>query len=168
MPAQLYSCETILYGLTQDLKRMAAELGPFNQEEHTVMRERHLTQYRHVAPADQPRIRDRKMRGAARAGRDQPRAVAGEARDAVDARGLDGFSEGHRRQDGGESACQYPGADPTLWGWAPFHLSSDSKQRGAAPGTPDVMGLISTEESGECAFVSSLEVDFTGGDITVT
>jgi len=39
MPAQLYSCETILYGLTQDLKHMAAELGQFIQEEHSVMRE---------------------------------------------------------------------------------------------------------------------------------
>jgi hypothetical protein len=133
---------------------------------------------------------------ATRASRDPRRAVAGEARDAVDTRGLDRFSEGHRRQDGGESACQHPGADPTLWGWAPFHLSSDSKQRGAPifcllcqniwgfvifdptglimlangpalPGTPDVMWPISTEESGECAFASSLEVDFTGGDTTV-
>jgi hypothetical protein len=84
-----------------------------------------------------------------------------------------------------------------LWGWAPFYLSSHSKQRGAAifcllcqniwgfvifdptglillangpalPGTSDVMGPISTEAYGECAFASSLEVDFTGGDPTVT
>jgi hypothetical protein len=38
---------------------------------------------------------------APRAGPDQYRAVAGEAHDAVDARGLDGFSAAHRGKDGG-------------------------------------------------------------------
>ena len=37
------------------------------------------------------------MGGATRAGRDQRRAVAGEARDAVDARGLQSFGQTHRR-----------------------------------------------------------------------
>ena len=38
---------------------------------------------------------------AKRARHDQRRAVAGEARDAVDAGGLNGFGESHGRQDGG-------------------------------------------------------------------
>ena len=42
------------------------------------------------------------MRGATREGRDQRRAGAGETGDAVDACGLEGFGEGHGRQDGGE------------------------------------------------------------------
>jgi hypothetical protein len=33
-PAKLYSCETILERLTQDLEDMAAARGPFLQEEH--------------------------------------------------------------------------------------------------------------------------------------
>jgi hypothetical protein len=40
-------------------------------------------------------------------GRDQRRAVAGEAGDALDARRPKGFGHGHRRQDGGEPAGQY-------------------------------------------------------------
>jgi hypothetical protein len=37
------------------------------------------------------------MRGTKGAGRDQRRAGAGEASDAVDARGLDGFGQAHGR-----------------------------------------------------------------------
>jgi hypothetical protein len=65
---------------------MAAELGPFIQEEHAVVGERHLAGHRDVAAADQPRIRDSMVGGAKRARRDQRRAVAGEAGDAVEAR----------------------------------------------------------------------------------
>src|SRR5882724_3811404 len=46
------------------------------------------------------------------AGRDQRRAVAGEAGDAVDTSGLNRLGEGHRRQDGGESPCQHRLACP--------------------------------------------------------
>jgi hypothetical protein len=35
------------------------------------------------------------------------RSVAGETGDARDARGLNGLSQSHRRQDGGEPARQY-------------------------------------------------------------
>jgi hypothetical protein len=44
------------------------------------------------------------MGGATRPCRDERRAVTGEAGDAMDARGFEGFGEGHRRQDGGEPA----------------------------------------------------------------
>lgn len=54
-----------------------------------------------MAPADQPRIRDRVMGGATRAGRDQSGVPAGEADDAVDGGSFDGFWEGYRREDGG-------------------------------------------------------------------
>jgi hypothetical protein len=40
--------------------------------------------------------------GATRARHDQPHTVAGETGDVVDTHGLNGLSEGHRRQDGGE------------------------------------------------------------------
>jgi hypothetical protein len=43
--------------------------------------------------------------GATWAGRDQRRAVAGKAGDAVDTRGLNGLGEGHRRPEGNEAAC---------------------------------------------------------------
>ena len=50
---------------------------------------------------------------AKRAGRDHGRAAAGEAGDAVNPRGLNGLGEGHRRQDGGESAGQHRRARPS-------------------------------------------------------
>jgi hypothetical protein len=40
------------------------------------------------------------------------RTVAGKASDAVDARGLNGFGEGHRRRDGGEPPCEHRLARP--------------------------------------------------------
>jgi hypothetical protein len=60
----------------------------------------------HGDPADQPRIGDGVVGGATRAGRDPRRAVAGQAGDAVEARGLNGLGKGHRRQDRGELARQ--------------------------------------------------------------
>jgi hypothetical protein len=80
--------------LAQDLEDMAAELGPFIQEEHALVGQRHLARHRYVAPADQPDIRDGVMGGATRAGRDPRRAGAGAASDAVDAGGVEGVGEG--------------------------------------------------------------------------
>jgi hypothetical protein len=40
--AKLYVYETLLEWLAQDLKDMAAELGPFIQEEHAIMGQRHF------------------------------------------------------------------------------------------------------------------------------
>ena len=57
-PAKLYSYETLLERLPQDLQDMAAELGQFIQEEHAVVRQRDLARHRHVAATDQPHIRD--------------------------------------------------------------------------------------------------------------
>jgi hypothetical protein len=47
------------------------------------------------------------MRGATRASCHQRGAVAGEAGDAVNARGPTGLSDGHGWQDGGESPGQH-------------------------------------------------------------
>jgi hypothetical protein len=100
--------------LAQDLEDMAAEPEGFIQKEHTMVGQRYVTHHRHVAAADQPRIRDGMVGRATRAGGDQRRAVAGEPGNTVDARGLNGLGEGHRRQDGGESAGQLRLARP--WG----------------------------------------------------
>jgi hypothetical protein len=93
-PTKLYLCEAILQRLAQDLQGMAAALGPFIQEEHAVMGQRHLAGHRHVTTADQPCTRDGVMAGATRAGGDQRRAVAGEPGDAVDAGAVEGIGEG--------------------------------------------------------------------------
>ena len=81
-------------------------------EEHAMVGQRHFTRHQHVAPADQPRIRDGMMGGATRESRHQRGAVAGAAGDTMDACGLNGLGEGHRRQDGGESAGQHRLARP--------------------------------------------------------
>jgi len=44
---------------------------------------------------------------------DKRGAVAREARDTLDARGLNGFGEGQIRQDGGEAAGQHRCAQPS-------------------------------------------------------
>jgi len=100
---------------------VAAELGPFIQEEDAVMPQRHVAGHQYVLPADQPDVRDCLMRGVERAGRYQHHVGTGEADDAVDARRFQGIREGHRRQDGGEPLRQnrlaYPrGAEQrALW-----------------------------------------------------
>src|SRR5262245_587754 len=97
MPAKLYIYETLIERLAQDREDMAAALGPFIQEEHAIVRQRHLNRHRHGAPTDQTRIRDRMVGGTQRARRDQRYAVAGEAGNTMDACGLDGFGEGYAK-----------------------------------------------------------------------
>jgi hypothetical protein len=53
--------------------------------------------------ADPPHIRDGVVGRATRAGRDPRRKRAGKDDDAMDARGLHGFGEGHRQEDGGHA-----------------------------------------------------------------
>src|SRR5262245_53139092 len=86
-PAKLYIDETLLQGLAQNLQHMAAELRQLIQEQHAVVGQRHLAWQQHVAPADQPDVREGVMRGAKRAGRHQGGAVARAAGDTVDACG---------------------------------------------------------------------------------
>jgi hypothetical protein len=57
-PVTLYLYDTLLERLAQDLEHVAAELGPFIEEAHAVVREAPLTRPWHVAAADQPHVRD--------------------------------------------------------------------------------------------------------------
>jgi hypothetical protein len=77
-----------------------------------VVRQRPLARHRHVAPTDQPHIGEGVMGGVKRPGRDQHRAIAREAGNAMDARGVEALSAGHCRQDGGEPPGQPPCAGP--------------------------------------------------------
>ena len=83
--AKLYSCDTLLQRLAQDLEDMPPELRPFIDEENAVVRPRHLARHGEGPAADQPHIRDRLMRGATRPGGDDGGAPPGEAGDAMDA-----------------------------------------------------------------------------------
>src|SRR5215813_8643821 len=109
---RLYACDAVLEQLAQDLEHMPATLRQLIQAEDAVVRQRHLARHRHVGSADQPHIRDRMMESAKRTGRHQGGAVAREAGDAMDACGLKGFGQGHRRQDSGEPAGQHRRAGP--------------------------------------------------------
>jgi hypothetical protein len=60
-PARLSVYDTLLEWLAQDLKDMAAKLGPCIQEAHAMVGQRHVTQHRHVATTEQPDSRDRMM-----------------------------------------------------------------------------------------------------------
>ena len=54
---RLYSCETILQRLAQDLEDMPPELRQFIQEEHAVVCQRHLARYGDLAPPRSARHR---------------------------------------------------------------------------------------------------------------
>ena len=68
--ARLYSYETLLQRLPQDLQDTAPALRQFIQEEYAVVGQRHVAWHRHVAPTARPDIGDGVRRGAARARRD--------------------------------------------------------------------------------------------------
>jgi hypothetical protein len=80
-PAKLYSCETILQRLPQDLQHMAAELGEFIEEEHAMVGQGHLARQGYVAAPDQPRVGNRMM--GARHGRVVTKAVRSPVRPAT-------------------------------------------------------------------------------------
>jgi hypothetical protein len=61
-PARLYSYDTLLERLPQDLEDLAAALGQFIEKQHAIMGQRHVAGQRHLAAADQPDIGDRLMR----------------------------------------------------------------------------------------------------------
>jgi hypothetical protein len=84
------------------LKGAPLACGKRSPVQDLMMRQRHLARHRHVAPADQSRVREGLVGGAKRASRHQGGAVARGAGDAVDAGGLDGLGQGHRRQDSRE------------------------------------------------------------------
>jgi hypothetical protein len=94
---------------------MAAAFGQFIQEEHAVVRQRHVARHRHVAAAAPPHMRNGVMGGASRASRHQRGAGTGEAGEAMDGDGVEGFREGHRRHDRREPPRQHRLARP---GWS--------------------------------------------------
>jgi hypothetical protein len=51
---RLYACDTLLERLPQDLEDMASALGPFIQEEHPMVRPRHVARHRHLPPPISP------------------------------------------------------------------------------------------------------------------
>jgi hypothetical protein len=53
-----YVYETLLKRLTQHLQNMAAALRQLVQEEHPVVRQRHVAGHGHLSPANQPHIGD--------------------------------------------------------------------------------------------------------------
>jgi hypothetical protein len=72
-----------------------------------MVRQRHVTRHRHVAPTDQPHIREGLVGRSTRAARDSRRTGAGEAGDVVHAReGVDG-----PQQAGYRSAVTFTLAD---------------------------------------------------------
>jgi hypothetical protein len=71
---RLYSKNTLLQGLAQDLEDVTPALRECIEAGHAVVRQRHLPQHQHVATADQPDIRNSMV--GARHGRVVSRASA--------------------------------------------------------------------------------------------
>jgi hypothetical protein len=66
----MYSYDTLLKRLAQDLEDMPPELRQFIEEEHAVVRQRHLARHGDVPAADQPHSRHGIMPDTERAARD--------------------------------------------------------------------------------------------------
>src|SRR5712692_1679710 len=94
-----YRHGTILQRPAHYLQYIALKLRQFIQKEHAVVAERHLAGPRYGAAADEPSIADGVMRGAEGPRAHQAASIFQDSGDAVDARGLDGFFQGHGRQD---------------------------------------------------------------------
>ena len=90
----------VLERLAQHLEHVAAELGQLVEEEHAVVRQRHLAGPRDGAAADQAGVGDGVVRRAERPGRDERPVRARSAADRVDPRRLERLVERQRRQDG--------------------------------------------------------------------
>jgi hypothetical protein len=125
---RLYACDTLLERLAQDVEDVAAELRQFIENEHAMVGERDVAGHRHLADPDQPHIRDGVVRGTKRSRGDKGGAIAGEAGAAMDARDLDGFGEGHIRQDGGEPPGRHRLPRPVIT----FHCSHRHSLRAPA------------------------------------
>jgi hypothetical protein len=83
----LYVCDALLERLAEHLEHMTPELGQFVQEEHAMVRPRHLARHGDVPAADPPHIRDRVRRGATWPAGHQSRAPVAAAADAMDTGG---------------------------------------------------------------------------------
>jgi hypothetical protein len=113
-----------------------------------VVHERDLARHRPVAPAAPPGVREGVAGGAARAGGGQGRTVSGEAGDAVDTRGLNGFGEdrpgrmvGHRRASMDLPAPGGPMRDVVVT--TPASASASPRARRAQPpGGPKLEGVL--------------------------
>jgi hypothetical protein len=111
--------------LMQEYKDMLCELQPPTQAQVAVVRQEHLPRHGPLAATDHAHIGDGVVRAAERARGDDGGTPAGQAGDAMDAGGLEGFREGQRRQDVGSHAGHgeakaLPQAAQT---WAPSRFS---------------------------------------------
>jgi hypothetical protein len=85
---------------------MAAALRKLIETHNPVVRQRYLAWHGHLAPTDQPDVRNGVVRSAKGARGDHGGADAGQASHAMDARGLQCFGQAQRRQDGGQPPRQ--------------------------------------------------------------
>ena len=96
----------VFEGLAEGFQGLAAEFGELVQEEHAAVGQANLAGPGRGAAADHAGVGDGVVRGAEGALDDQARSIAQLASDAVDLGDLDGFVEGHGREDRGQRAGQ--------------------------------------------------------------
>jgi hypothetical protein len=124
----------------------AHPLGQLIAAQAGAMRRRHLAQHRHLAATDQPPSGNGLVGGALPPGGDARDAVDGQPGDAMNAGGVDGLGQGHRRQDGGSAAGQRHGEGPMQSGETPCQGSSS----GRSSPVVWVSNLISAETGRVC------------------
>jgi hypothetical protein len=103
---------------------------------------RHLCRQRHLTAADQPHIRNRMMGGATRLRGHKGRAPAGQAGNAMDARGVDRLGQSHLRQDRREAARQPRGPRPRGTQQEDVMVKTPASASPAPPALHDVLDHV--------------------------
>jgi hypothetical protein len=105
-PARVYAYDTLLQGLAPDLQDMPRACGRLVEAQEAMVRPRSLPRHLRLAAADQPHLGNGVIGGATRPGGDEGGASVSEPGNVIDARGVDGFGQGHSGQDGREADGQ--------------------------------------------------------------
>jgi hypothetical protein len=92
--------------LAQDFEDMPFELGQLIQQQAAMMRQGHLPRQGQLAASDHALIGDSVVGGTERVRGGDGGAVAGEAGDAMDTVGVEGFGQAHLLEDGRQAAGQ--------------------------------------------------------------
>ncbi len=91
----------------KDFEHIALKFGELVEEKHTVVAEGNFAGAGNGAAADEAGVADGVVRGTIRARADEAAGVVEDAGDTVDARGFDGFVEGHGRKNGGNALGEH-------------------------------------------------------------
>src|SRR5271156_6208707 len=136
--------------LAHHFQHVALKFRQLVEKHHSVVAERNFSGARDGAAADEACIADGVVRRAVRTRADQAARIFEDSGDAVNARGLDGFFERHRRQNGGDAFGEHG-----LSG-----AGRADQQNIVAPGTGDFEGALGGKLAAHVAQIHGILAGF--------